>query len=555
MSPRADIIVTNARVLTVDPGRPRAEALAIVDNEIMAVGSAGDIDGLKSHATRVIDAGGASVLPGFNDAHVHLFCGAAELDNLQLGAVNGLDELTAAARAYAAQRPDEPLLIAQGAGYAILPDNQRITRQHLDAILPDRAFLMFAADHHTAWANTKALAEAGILNGKAVGVGNEIVMGADGKAAGELREGEAYNPVLALGAAGMRFRLGLETGGEPDPAPTAAERAFDLDLMRKGLAHCAAHGVTSVQNMDGNLYQLELLDAIDREEGLSLRVRVPFHFRNFMEMDVLDKAEEMHRRFHSERLRSGFVKMFMDGVVDSWTAVMLDDYPGKPGWRGDPLFEPKRFAEIATEADRRGLQIAVHAIGDGAVRGVLDGYEAARKANGPRDSRHRIEHIEVIHPDDLGRFRELGVAASMQPIHAPGTGFSLQPTASIIGEAKWPYAYAWQTVREAGAPMIFATDWPVSPIDPMANLKAALTRKRWADSDPDQRQSLSDSLASYTRDGAWIEFMENRKGMLRPGMLADVVVLSADIETADPEAIDQVRPAVTIADGRVVYEA
>ena len=555
MSPRADIIVTNARVLTVDPGRPRAEALAIVDNEIMAVGSAGDIDGLKSHATRVIDAGGASVLPGFNDAHVHLFCGAAELDNLQLGAVNGLDELTAAARAYAAQRPDEPLLIAQGAGYAILPDNQRITRQHLDAILPDRAFLMFAADHHTAWANTKALAEAGILNGKAVGVGNEIVMGADGKAAGELREGEAYNPVLALGAAGMRFRLGLETGGEPDPAPTAAERAFDLDLMRKGLAHCAAHGVTSVQNMDGNLYQLELLDAIDREEGLSLRVRVPFHFRNFMEMDVLDKAEEMHRRFHSERLRSGFVKMFMDGVVDSWTAVMLDDYPGKPGWRGDPLFEPKRFAEIATEADRRGLQIAVHAIGDGAVRGVLDGYEAARKANGPRDSRHRIEHIEVIHPDDLGRFRELGVAASMQPIHAPGTGFSLQPTASIIGEAKWPYAYAWQTVREAGAPMIFATDWPVSPIDPMANLKAALTRKRWADSDPDQRQSLSDSLASYTRDGAWIEFMENRKGMLRPGMLADVVVLSADIEIADPEAIDQVRPAVTIADGRVVYEA
>lgn len=555
MSPRADIIVTNARVLTVDSGQPRAEAIAIVDNEIMAVGSAGDIDGLKSHATRVIDAGGASVLPGFNDAHVHLFCGAAELDNLQLGAVNGFDELTAAARAYAAERPDEPLLVAQGAGYGILPDNQRITRQHLDAILPDRAFLMFAADHHTAWANTKALVDAGILNGKAVGVGNEIVMGADGKAAGELREGEAYNPVLALGAAGMRFRLGLETGGEPDPASTAAERAFDLDLMRKGLAHCAAHGVTSVQNMDGNLYQLELLDAIDREEGLSLRVRVPFHFRNFMETGVLDKAEEMHRRFRSERLRSGFVKMFMDGVVDSWTAVMLDDYPGKPGWRGDPLFEPARFAEIATEADRRGLQIAVHAIGDGAVRGVLDGYEAARKANGPRDSRHRIEHIEVIHPDDLGRFRDLGVAASMQPIHAPGTGFSLQPTASIIGEAKWPYAYAWQTVREAGAPMIFATDWPVSPIDPMANLKAALTRKRWAESDPDQRQSLSDALASYTRDGAWIEFMENRKGMLRPGMLADVVVLSDDIETTDPEAIDQVRPAVTIADGRVVYEA
>ncbi len=554
MSPRADLIVTNARVLTVDPHASGAGAVAVVDNEIMAVGPADEIDGLKSNATRVIDAGGASVLPGFNDAHVHLFCGAAELDNLQLSGVHGLDALTAAARAYAAGRPGEPLLVAQGADYAILPGNERITRRHLDEILPDRAFIMFAADHHTAWANTKALEAAGILNGKQIGVGNEIVMGPDGKAAGELREGEAYNPVLRLGAAGVRFRLGLETGGEPDPDPTPAERAFDLELMRRGLAHCARHGVTSVQNMDGNLYQLDLLDEIDRQEGLPVRVRVPFHFKNFMDLDALDKAEEMHRRYRSERLSSGFVKMFVDGVVDSWTAVMLDDYPGKPGWRGEPLFEPERFAEIATEADRRGLQIAVHAIGDGAVRIVLDGYEAARKANGPRDSRHRIEHIEVVHPDDIARFAALGVGASMQPTHAPGTGFPREPTASIIGEAKWPYAYAWQTLREAGAAMIFATDWPVSPIDPMPNLWAALTRKPWAPGNPDQRQSLGDALASYTRDGAWIEFMENRKGMLRPGMLADLVVMSGDIETADPEELPAMKPVVTVSDGRVVYE-
>jgi hypothetical protein len=274
-----------------------------------------------------------------------------------------------------------------------------------------------------------------------------------------------------------------------------------------------------------------------------------------MEMDVLDKAEAMAKRYQSERLRSGFVKFFMDGVLDSWTAVMLDDYPGKPGWRGDPLFEPARFAKLATEIDKRGLQIAVHAIGDGAVRIVLDGYEAARQANGARDSRHRIEHIEVIHPDDIARFASLGVGASMQPIHAPGTGFPMEPTASIIGQGKWPYAYAWQTLREAGAPMIFATDWPVSPIDPMPSLKAAVTRKKWAETDPDQRQSLGAAVASYTRDGAWIEFMEGRKGSLKPGMLADVVVLSADIETRDPETLHDVRPAVTIADGRIVHEA
>jgi predicted amidohydrolase YtcJ len=555
MSQKADIVVTNAQVLTVDPGKPRAEAIAIAGNEILAVGSADEIKGLQTNTTRVIDAGGASVLPGFNDAHVHLFCGAAELDNLQLGGVHGLEALNAAVRRFASERPNDPLLVAQGADYAMISNSERVTRQHLDEILPDRPFIMVAADHHTAWANSAALEKAGILNGKQLSVGNEIVMAADGTAAGELREGQAFDPVIALGSAGSRFRLGLETGGEPDPAPSPEERAFDRDVMRRGLAHCARHGITSVQNMDGNLYQLELLEEIDQEEGLPVRVRVPFHFKNFMDMDVLDKAEAMARHYQSERLRSGFVKFFMDGVIDSWTAVMLDDYPGKPGWRGEPLFEPKRFAELATEIDRRGLQIAVHAIGDGAVRIVLDGYEAARAANGARDSRHRIEHIEVIHPDDIPRFAELGVGASMQPIHAPGTGFPMEPTASIIGRDKAPYAYAWQTLREAGAPMIFATDWPVSPIDPMPNLKAAVARKKWADSDPDQRQSLGAAIASYTRDGAWIECMETRKGSLRPGMLADVVVLSADIETRDPETLHDVRPAVTIADGRIVHEA
>lgn len=555
MSAKADLIVTNARVLTMDPDTPRAVAIAVSGNEIVAVGSADDIAGLRTAATRVIDAGGGTVLPGFNDAHVHLFTGAAELDNLQLGGVHGLDALGKAMHDFADAHPDAPLLMAQGADYTIISDSERITRHHLDAFLLDRPFIMFAADHHTAWANTAALGKAGILNGRKLGIGNEIVMGADGKAAGELREGEAFNPVLMLGAAGSRFRLGLETGGEPDPAPSAAERAYDRDIMRRGIAHCARYGVTSVQNMDGNFYQLELLDEIDREEGLSLRVRVPFHFKNFMDIADLDKAEEMARRFTSERLSSGFVKFFMDGVIDSWTAVMLDDYPGKPGWRGDPLFAPDRFAELATEIDRRGLQIAVHAIGDGAVRIVLDGYAAARAANGARESRHRIEHIEVVSPDDISRFAALGVAASMQPIHAPGTGFPMEPTATLIGRDKWPYAYAWQTLREAGAPMVFATDWPVSPIDPMSCLKAAVTRKPWAKGDPDQHQSLADAVASYTRDGAWIEFKEGRKGQLKAGMLADIVVLSEDIEAIDPQELDTVHPVQTIADGRVVYEA
>jgi predicted amidohydrolase YtcJ len=184
--------------------------------------------------------------------------------------------------------------------------------------------------------------------------------------------------------------------------------------MRRGLAHCARHGITSFHNMDGNFYQLELLDEIDRESGLPVRARIPFHMKNFMKLADLEKASEMHRRYRSERLSSGFVKMFMDGVFDSGTAIMADGYAGPSLKNGDPLFPTEQFEEIAIEADRRGLQIAVHAIGDGAVNRVLNGYEAAVKANGRRDSRHRIEHIEVVLPQDIERFQRLRVVASMR---------------------------------------------------------------------------------------------------------------------------------------------
>jgi hypothetical protein len=235
---------------------------------------------------------------------------------------------------------------------------------------------------------------------------------------------------------------------------------------------------------------------------------------------------------------------------------MIEDYADRPGWKGEPLFTPERFAEVATEIDRRGLQIAVHAIGDGAVRAVLDGYEAAAKANGKRDSRHRIEHIEVVHADDVPRFRALGVVASMQPPHPPGTmGLPLEPTVSRIGRERWHLSYAWRTLRDAGARLVFATDWPVSPIDPLASVQAAVTRTTWADDLPDQRQTLDETLASYTRDSAHTEFMEGRKGQLKPGQLADIVTLAGDITAVSPDTIINVRPAMTVCDGRVTFEA
>ncbi|MER9233392.1 amidohydrolase [Mesorhizobium sp. M0622] len=554
MSSNADLIVTNARVLTMDEGNPMAEAVAIKDGNILAVGDRRTIEAMKGPATEIMDAQGGSVVPGFIEAHMHLFGGAAELDNLHLQGVHGFDALSDAIRAYAAARPNAKLLLGAGVDYTILSREEPVTRHHLDRIIPDRPFAMSASDHHTMWANTKALELAGILHGKQLGPGNEIVMGADGLAAGELREGEAFGPILELSGQN-RVRLGLATGGEPEPYPSAAEIAADRDLMHRGLQWCARHGITSIQNMDGNLYQLELLAGLEQEGRLLCRTKIPFHFKNFMTLDRLEKASRMASAYRSEWLSSGMVKMFYDGVLEGWTAVMVDDYADRPGWRGEPLFTPEHFAEVAVEADRRGLQIAVHSIGDGAVRAVLDGYEAARRKNGRRDSRHRVEHIEVTTAADVPRFAELGVVASMQPPHPPGAmDFPLEPTLSRIGRERWPLSYAWRTLKQAGAHVVFASDWPVSRVDPILGIQAAVLRKPWADGVPDQSFSLLEALAGYTVEGAYAEFMEHRKGRLKPGYLADLVVLSADIEAIQPASLHKVHPVTTICGGKVTYQ-
>lgn len=549
------LIITNAAIMTMDPARPTAEAIAVSGNRIMRLGTHAEVMREAGANTRVVDAGGGTVIPGFVEGHMHLFAGAAELSHLQLFGTRGFDELKARTEDYIRQNPGDDLIIGEQADYVIIGEHEPLSRHHLDEIVKDRPILVFSPDHHTAWANTLALEKAGLLRGKKLGPGNEIVMAADGLAQGELREGEAIDPVRQLSQKGTRDRLGLATGGEPDPYPSKAEFESDLETMRVGLRHCAAHGITFVQNMDGNVYTLELLEELQRRGELTARVRVPFHFKNFMDIAMLEKASRMAERWKGDMLSSGFVKLFMDGVADSQTAVMIEDYANRPGWKGEPLFEPDRFAAIATEADRRGLQIAVHAIGDGAVRIVLDGYEAAQKANGRRDSRHRVEHVEVIHPDDIARFAKLGVIASMQPPHPPGNhGLPLEPYLSNIGEARWEWAFAWKALREQGARLVFGTDWPVSDIDPMWSVQSAMTRGQWNDRMPDNRQSLHQAIHSYTADGAWAGFMEGKTGVLKEGMLADICVLPVDLQRTDPAAFKGIRPRMTVCDGRVVFE-
>ncbi|PVA09400.1 amidohydrolase [Pelagivirga sediminicola] len=552
MTGKADLVILNGKVLTMDPAQPRAEAVALAGGAVLAVGSTAQIRDLAAPGAQVIDAAGGTVMPGFIDSHVHLFQGSAALEFMAMEGVESTDAAARTIRAYAEANPDEAMILGTSTAYGLM-DGRNPTRHDLDAILPDRPLALLAPDIHTLWANTKALERANLLHGGPVPEGSVIVMEEGGTASGELQETGAFGPVLKLSRTGGRDMLGYVTGAEPEPPATEAERAADRRLLAKGLAHAASHGITTMHNMDGNFYQLELLSDLDAAGDLKCRMQVPFHLKNFDPLDRLEEAGEMRRRYTGDRVWSGRVKMFMDGVMDTHTALMTRPYPGTDTV-GEPVFEPDHFNAACVRADAMGLQLSVHSIGDLATRRTLDGYQAAREANGARDSRHRIEHIEVIHPDDLPRLGALGAVASLQPRHSPlGDYFPVIPQGTLLYDDQYPYTFAWQRIRETGAPVIFSTDWPVVPVDVMRNIQCAIAPMQPGAPWDVRPQSLMDTLASYTSANAWVEFNEGRKGQLIAGQMGDVVVLDRDLEACAPEEIHEVRVLATICGGQITY--
>ncbi|WP_299561485.1 amidohydrolase [uncultured Sulfitobacter sp.] len=555
----ADLIVHNGALMTFDPEQPTAQALAITAGLITAVGDNTAILALSGPDTKVYDANGGTVLPGLIDSHVHLFTGSVELTLPSLYGVEGLETMAEVILPYAETYPDSDLVFCVMADYGILGTGATPTRHDLDQILPDRPLALFAPDHHTVWANTAALKAAGLFRGARVDAGSQVVIGNDGYAAGELLEPGAYGAVLAMTDHAGREMLGLTTGKDPQPPATPAQREMDKDVIAKGLAHCAAQGITGLHLMDGNTYQLELLSELDAEGRLPCRCLVPFHMKGTDPISrIAAEAPQMRNRFHSDKLRCGHVKMFFDGVIESGTALMLRPYPGvlgAGGNAGDEVFTQEHFEAACIEADRLGFQIAVHAIGDAGVRRTIDAFAAARQANGARDSRHRIEHLEVMHPDDIPRLAEFDIVASIQPGHAPiGHIFPPGAVGQYLHDDQIAGAYAWQTIRDTGARVIFSTDWPVIPVDVMPNIRAAIAPLDLGSAWPDQTQTLTDTLASYTRDNAWVEFNEDCKGMLKAGMMADVAVLNMDLFRLAPDDITQAYAVLTICDGAVTFQ-
>jgi predicted amidohydrolase YtcJ len=530
----ADLLILDANVFTADARRPRAQALGIRGNRIIFVGDNAGAKRWTSPKSRVIEARGRSVLPGFIDSHLHLLMGAEELGFAQLQDVRSMDELSAALRSHADKNPQAEWVLGTGLVYGIKPASLPPTRHDLDAILPERPTLLISYDGHTGWVNTEALRRAELLHGRELAAPSEVVLGADGLATGELRE-----------AAG---ELVFELVPKNSPAEKRA-------LLLRAMQQAAAFGLTSVHNMDGDMEQIEFYAALEREGQLLVRVYVPLTVQSEMEVSALQEAVAMREKFSAGMVRGGLTKFFMDGVFESYTGFLLDDYEGRPGVRGIPNFEMEHFTELALEADRLGLQIAVHCTGDAAVRRVLDTYELVRKQNGRRDERHRIEHIELVSDDDLPRFAELDVTASMQPAHRPLSASGSDFWPARVGPGRWRRSFAWRALRDAGARLAFGSDWSVASLNPMTGIRAALSDPFWQAETPVQRQTLEEVLLSYTRDGAHAEFMEHEKGILKGGYLADVVMLSEDIFQVPPEELLRVKADLTICDGRITHES
>jgi len=520
----ADTIITNASVFTSDESNPRADTVAVKGNRIVYVGKNASIHEFCDDKTRIIDGQNRTLTPGFIDTHVHLLSGATWMGYAELSSARTKDDVQKILREYAEHNPTNEWIIGWRSHYDVIS-----TRQELDEIIADRPVYVRAADAHTAWANTKALELAGILN---AGNDDNIIRDENGFATGELRE-SAMKAVLNI-----------------IPPPSAS---FIRTQLKSAAQAFNKAGITSIHNMNGDMRDLMTYAAAEDAGELSLRVYVPFDVKPEAKEEDLKEAVEM-ATVQGDYVRGGAVKFFMDGVWESYTAFNVHPYADDPSIKVERLFSLEHFTRMALACDKLGLQIAVHCCGDAAVRQTLDGYEAVQRSNGKRDSRHRIEHVEVCQPEDMTRFRELGVIASIQLSHAPLNLAESGVAQFRLGEKRWQYWQPWRDLKNAGAHLSLGSDWTVVSFDPMTHFNVALNREKLAPASTDQRLTLEECLIGYTRDAAYVEFQEHQKGQIKAGYLADLVLFSHDLFELKPEEIMTAKPVMTMIDGRIVYE-
>ena len=529
----ADTIIINATVHTMDPAQPTAEAIAILGNRIVAVGSTKEIRKLAGSGTRTIDAGKRLVLPGFNDAHTHFLSGGFQLASVDLRDADTPQEFASRIRTYAANMPKGRWITGGDWDHERWPDAKLPTKELIDNFTADTPVFVNRLDGHMALANTAALKLAGVTRQTLDPPGGVIVRDKNGEPTGVLKD------------AAMSFVWKVKPPDSFEEKMTAARAATH---------HAAKLGVTSIQDMsagsDVGVYQA-LLDRGELVTRIYAVAPLPAWER------LAQTGVRAH--FGSEMLRIGGLKGFSDGSLGSTTALFYEPYRDEPTTSGiatDEMYPEGAMRERVAAADRAGLQIMIHAIGDRANDLILGIYEQVAIENGARDRRFRIEHAQHLRLEDIPRFAGNRIIASMQPYHAIDDGRWAEKR---IGKERAKTTYAFRSLLDAGVTLAFGTDWTVAPLDPMLTIYAAVTRrtldgknpKGWV---PEQKISVEETVRAYTLGSAYAEFQEQVKGTITPGKLADIVILSHDIFRIDPKEIEKVRVELTMVDGRVVYE-
>ena len=535
--PPPETILHNARVFTADSDRPWAEAFAVRDGRITAVGAARDVLRLAGPGTSLVDLKGAFVSPGFGDSHLHFMSGSLTLSTVTLDGLTDLKAIQQRIAAYARANPGAIWVTGRGWNYGAFPGNLP-HRKWLDEIVPDRPAFMQGYDGHTGWANTRALELAGITRDTRDPPNGVIVRDASGDATGALKES----------AQGLVRKL--------VPKPTDEDK---YRALKAGLDLAASYGLTFAHNAGFDLSDLPVYERVMKEGGLKVRFYNALPFLADPDATALSRYKDLRTKYAGPLFRFGAIKALDDGVVESKTAWMLEPYAGGGG-TGIPNYTAEELARGVAAFDREGFQIFIHAIGDRAIRTTLDAYANAAKVNGTSGRRHRVEHIEVPQLADIARFKALGVIASTQALFANPDDNNLNAYVAALGPEREARAMAFKAIDDAGAIQAFGSDWPVFSMEVLKGIYCAVTRETpegtppggWQ---PQSRISAEAALRHFTADGAFAGFSENDFGRIRPGLLADFVILSRDITTGAPKDILNTRVLLTVMGGRETHRA
>jgi predicted amidohydrolase YtcJ len=533
--PEADLVITNARVWTVDKNRPTAEAVAVLGDRIVAVGSNREINSWRGPETRVLDAGGKLLLPGFNDAHVHFISGGMQLDAVQLNDATSTQEFVRRIAEKAKRTPKGEWIMGGDWDETKWNPAELPTKELIDGATPDNPVFVGRYDGHMSLANSLALKLAGITSQTPDPPGGKIVRDAQGNPTGALKD------------------AATDLMDKSIPPLTHEQR---MKAAKRALGHAASVGVTSVQEMNPEFADIAVYDELLQKGELTARM---YDAPLITQVDDLTKIGIRHA-FGGPYLRLGALKAYADGSLGSATAYFFQPFDNQPGNRGllNAEMQPlSKMQDRMMKADTAGLQLCTHAIGDEAISIILDMYTEVVKAHGEADRRFRIEHAQHMAAKDFDRFAQLRVIASVQPYHAIDDGRWAEKR---IGHDRASRTYAFRTFLDHGVRLALGTDWDVAPLNPMLTVYAAVTRATLDGKNPggwfpEQRLTVPEAVEAYTMGSAYAEFQDQVKGSITPGKLADMVLLSDDIFTIDPAKIRDVKVLRTVVGGKTVYEA